>query len=151
MPQGRISSMAPHRTETPPNTFLRHLHSLSSCLMLASSNLTPFLTLRTIEGEEGGVVNAVMYENSCRSNDSDAEVFVSVPGDSVRGIRRVTEATDVVFSAAVLIASFALSQRRCLICNLLRLLLPVPLSDIRRPCDLDVFLGLWGTYCGWQT
>jgi len=63
--------------------------------------LAPFLNVSastTIEGEEGGVVNAVMYENSCRSNDSDAEMFVSVPGDSrlsACGARSVTEATEV--------------------------------------------------------
>jgi hypothetical protein len=99
---GATSPLAPRRTDTTPlhglvyrGTTPRH----TACLL--SPRSTPFLNVSasmTIEGEEGGVVNAVMYENSCKSNDSDADVFVSVPGDSrpsAWGVRRVTEATEV--------------------------------------------------------
>lgn len=99
---GATSPLAPCRTDTTPLHALVHRGTApryTACLL--SPRPTPFLNVSasmTIEGEEGGVVNAVMYENSCRSNDSDADVFVSIPGDSrpsAWGPRRVTEATEV--------------------------------------------------------
>ena len=93
-------SLTPRCIDTSPfHTFVHHGTAPRHTASLLSPRPAPFLRFsapRTIEGEEGGVVNAVRYENSCRSNESDADVVVSIPGDSrpsTCGVRRIAEAT----------------------------------------------------------